>query len=220
MSEELRRRMVEEQLVRHGISDRRVLDAMGRVPREAFVPEALASSAYMDGPLSIGGGQTISQPYIVARMLEAAAIAPGDRVLDVGTGSGYAAAVAAEMGATIVSIERDVALGEAARERLQALGYDVAVTIGDGTRGLESAAPFDAILVAAAAPAVPEALRAQLAIGGRLVIPVGRTRQGQELRRITRRSATEFDETVLEMVAFVPLIGREGWPDASGDAES
>ena len=218
MSEELRRRMVEDQLLRHGISDRRVLDAMGRVPREAFVPEALASSAYMDGPLSIGGGQTISQPYIVARMLEAAAIAPGDRVLDVGTGSGYAAAVAAEMGATIVSIERDAALGEAARERLQALGYDVAVTIGDGTQGLESAAPFDAILVAAAAPAVPEALRAQLAMGGRLVIPVGRTRQGQELRRIPRRSATEFGETVLEMVAFVPLIGREGWPDVSGDA--
>ncbi len=220
MSEELRRRMVEDQLVRHGISDRRVLDAMGRVPREAFVPEALASSAYMDGPLSIGGGQTISQPYIVARMLEAAAIAPGDRVLDVGTGSGYAAAVAAEMGATIVSIERDAALGEAARARLQALGYDVAVTIGDGTQGLESAAPFDAILVAAAAPTVPEALRAQLAMGGRLVIPVGRTRQGQELRRISRRSTTEFDETVLEMVAFVPLIGHEGWPDASGGAES
>ena len=216
MSEELRRRMVEDQLVRHGISDPRVLDAMGGVPREAFVPEALASSAYMDGPLSIGGGQTISQPYIVARMLEAAAIAPGDRVLDVGTGSGYAAAVAAEMGATIVSIERDAALGEAARVRLQALGYDVAVTIGDGTRGLESAAPFDVILVAAAAPAVPAALRAQLAMGGRLVIPVGRTRQGQELRRIARRSATEFDETVLEMVAFVPLIGREGWPDAGG----
>ncbi|MEF2552555.1 protein-L-isoaspartate(D-aspartate) O-methyltransferase [Aurantimonas sp. A2-1-M11] len=216
MSEALRRRMVEDQLVRAGISDRRVLDAMGRVPREAFVPDALAASAYADSPLSIGGGQTISQPAIVALMLEAARVAPGDRVLDVGTGSGYAAAMAADMGATVHSIERDPDLAEAARARLKALGYDVAVTIGDGTLGLAEAAPFDAILVAAAAPAIPDSLRRQLAIGGRLVIPVGRTRQRQELRRITRRSAMEFDDVLLELVAFVPLIGREGWPDASG----
>ena len=204
-ADEQRQQMVEFQLRRRGIADERVLKAMGVVPREAFVPEHLTDVAYEDGPLSIGGGQTISQPYIVATMLEAADIAPGARLLDVGTGSGYAAAVCAAMGAKVHSIERDATLGEAARTRLADLGYAVDVTIGDGTKGLPEHAPYDVILAAAAAPTVPQALKDQLAPGGRLVLPVGAPGAPQELRRIVR-SEPGFEDELLTLVAFVPLV--------------
>ncbi|MCB8839350.1 protein-L-isoaspartate(D-aspartate) O-methyltransferase [Aurantimonas sp. VKM B-3413] len=206
--------MVEYQLKRRGIEDEAVLAAMGSVPREAFVPEHMQAFAYEDGPLSIGGGQTISQPLIVAEMLQAARVRPGERVLDVGTGSGYGAAVAAAMGAIVSSIERDPALGERARQRLEALGYKVETRIGDGTLGLPEAAPFDAIIVAAASPGVPEPLTEQLAVGGRLVIPLERGPASQRLVRITR-GEDGFREEALSRVSFVPLIGAHGRPESA-----
>lgn len=206
-------RMVETQIAARGVTDPRVLAAMREVPRDAFVPEGERAAAFDDGPLPIGEGQTISQPYIVALMCEAAEIGPDDRVLDVGTGSGYGSAVASRLAATVCSIERHARLAEAARERLGGLGYgNVEVRVGDGTLGWpEGDAAFDAIIVAAAAPAVPEALKAQLAVGGRLVIPVG-ARHGQSLVRVRRTEAGDFAEEHLGEVAFVPLVGDQGWP--------
>jgi protein-L-isoaspartate(D-aspartate) O-methyltransferase len=205
-----RERMVERQLAARGIADQRVLDAMRRVPREAFVAPDLARYAYDDGPLPIGEGQTISQPYIVALMTEAARIGPQSRVLEVGTGSGYAAAVLAEVAAEVVTIERHAALANDARQVLQQLGYrNVTVIEGDGSRGVPERAPYDAILVAAGAPAPPDSLKTQLADGGRLVIPVS-SNAHQDLRVITRRGDT-FEEEDLGPVRFVPLLGKEGW---------
>lgn len=202
-----REQMVEMQIARRGMRDARVLAAMRAVPRERFVDPALADLAYEDRPLPIEAEQTISQPYIVAAMIAAAAIAPGDHVLEVGTGSGYAAAVIAAIAGRVDTIERHAALGRRAAERLAALGCDnVAVRIGDGSNGLAEAAPFDAILVAAAAPAVPPALKQQLRIGGRLVMPVGGDGE-QTLCKLTRIAATRFEEQHLGAVAFVPLIG-------------
>jgi protein-L-isoaspartate(D-aspartate) O-methyltransferase len=202
--------MVERQLAGRGIADERVLAAMGRVKREAFVPADVAEFAYDDSPLPIAEGQTISQPYIVALMAEAARIGPKDRVLEVGTGSGYAAAVFAELAAEVVTIERHAALADGARAALQSLGYDnVRVLTGDGTRGVSDRAPYDAILVAAGAPAPPESLRRQLAEGGRLVIPVS-VNAHQELRVIVRRGEN-FETEDLGPVRFVPLLGEEGW---------
>jgi protein-L-isoaspartate(D-aspartate) O-methyltransferase len=208
----LRARMVEDQLARRGISDERVLAAMGAAPREVFVAPDLQAEAYEDFPLPIGEGQTISQPFIVALMLEAAEPKPGERVLEVGAGCGYAAAVMSRIAGRVFAIERLAALGTAAREHLAALGYDnVTIIVGDGTRGLAAEAPFDAIIVSAGGPDVPAALKAQLAIGGRLVIPVGMVERQQTLRKVTRTSETDFPEEDLGPVAFVPLIGEGGW---------
>jgi protein-L-isoaspartate(D-aspartate) O-methyltransferase len=207
-----REQMVEMQLVRRGIRDPRVLKAMREVPREAFVDPGFEEFAYEDGPLPIGDGQTISQPYIVALMTEAADIGPEDRVLEIGTGSGYAAAIAGRLAKSVHSIERHETLAESARARLKQHGYaNVHVHIGDGTLGLPEAAPFDAILVAAGGPQVPEALKQQLAVGGVLVIPVGGADR-QSLTKITR-TAHGYDEDHLGGVRFVPLVGTQGWTE-------
>ncbi|MFF2052493.1 protein-L-isoaspartate(D-aspartate) O-methyltransferase [Leifsonia sp. NPDC058194] len=217
-----RRRMVEHQLVARGIADQRVLDAMSRVPRHEFVPESQVPYAYADRPLPLGDGhgdgrsdgQTISQPYIVAQMLEAARIGPEDRVLDVGTGSGYAAAVAAELAHRVISIERIPDLAVTAAATLEALGYRVEVITGDGTRGWPDAAPYDAIVAAATGPSLPSAWVDQLAPGGRIVMPVGRSGGAQRLAVFERDATGGLHETNLGAVSFVPLVGDGGWPEA------
>jgi len=208
--------MVEVQIAGRGIRDERVLRAMRRVPRERFVDEPLAPFAYDDAPLPIGAGQTISQPFMVACMVEAAAIGPGDAVLEVGTGSGYAAAVLAEIAASVHTIERLEALTHAARQRLDALAYaNIHLRTGDGTLGWPEAAPFDAILVAAAGPQLPTPLTQQLRVGGRLLMPLDLGPRGaaQQLLRVVRRGEDEFEREVLGGVAFVPLIGCHGWAE-------
>lgn len=200
--------MVEAQIAGRGISDERILAAMRRVPREAFVPEGLREFAYDDGPLPIGAGQTISQPYIVALMIGAAQLHAGDRVLEIGTGSGYAAAVMSLLAAEIYTIERIDALVEGARRRFHGLGYgNIHARCGDGTAGWPEAAPFEAILVAAGGSAVPELLLQQLAQGGRLVMPVGRESRAQRLIRLWRIGDCDFEEEDYGGVSFVPLIG-------------
>ena len=212
---DLRNRMVDEQIVGRGIHDPAVIAALREVPREAFVPVYLRSEAYEDSPRPIGAGQTISQPYIVALMLEAAQIRPRDRVLEVGSGSGYATALASRIAARVHAIERVDVLCEEARGRLAAFGLAdrIELRCGDGSAGWPEAAPFDAIVVSAGAPAVPEALKALLADGGRLVLPIGADGHSQRLVRITRRDANQFDEEPLCAVRFVPLIGAQAWPD-------
>jgi protein-L-isoaspartate(D-aspartate) O-methyltransferase len=203
--------MVAQQLERRGIADRRVLDVMARLPREAFVPGSPESIAYDDRALPIDEGQTISQPYIVARMTELVDVQAGDRILEVGTGSGYQAAVLALLGAEVRSIERHEGLANAARKRLAALGITgVDVRVGDGSQGDASGSPWDGILVTAGAPSIDDSLREQLAIGGRLVIPVG-PRRLQELIVIERRADTEWREWSDGAVMFVPLVGEGGW---------
>jgi protein-L-isoaspartate(D-aspartate) O-methyltransferase len=210
---EARAQMVARQLAGRGISDRRVLDAMRAVPREAFVAEQLAGFAYDDGPLPVEEGQTISQPYIVALMLEAARIAPEDTVLEIGAGSGYAAAVMSRLARRVVAIERHGVLARLAAQRLRLLGCDnVEIICTDGTRGWPEAAPYDAIIVSAGSPDVPDALKRQLAGGGRLVIPVGHSEHHQTLLRLTRRDGEDFSRENLGLVSFVPLIGEQGWP--------
>jgi protein-L-isoaspartate(D-aspartate) O-methyltransferase len=210
--------MVANQLARRGIADPRVLEAMRRVPREAFVAEGTREFAYEDSPLPIAEGQTISQPYIVALMIEAAEVRPGDRVLDVGTGSGYAAAVLSRIAGKVYTIERHRPLADAARRKFTQLGYNnIEVRHGDGTLGWPEAAPFDAIIVAAGGPEVPEALRRQLKVGGRLVIPIGKLGGVQELVRVVRDGEKQYHEEDLGPVTFVPLIGEQGWPERSAD---
>jgi len=207
-----RERMVERQIRRRGVRDPVVLAAMRAVPRERFVRLEDAESAYEDRPLPIGEGQTISQPYIVGLMAEALELGSGDRVLEVGAGSGYAAAVLSRIAAEVFGIERHATLAAAAGERIRALGYhNVCIVAGDGTLGLPEHAPFDAILVSAGGPEVPAALLAQLAPEGRLVIPVGDGQGRQELLRIRRTGDDRYDETSLGQVQFVPLIGEGGW---------
>jgi len=207
-----RAHMVETQVAGRGVRDQRLLDAMRQIPREAFVPKGYEEVAFEDGPLAIGQGQTISQPYVVALMIEAAGAKPGDVALEVGAGSGYAAAVLARIVSRVFAMERHRSLAETARRRLKHLGCDnIELRCGDGTRGWPEAAPFDVILVSAAAPQVPEALKDQLAPGGRLVIPAGRDESHQRLLRITRRSAEDYQTTDLGAVSFVPLIGEQGW---------
>ncbi|TML52350.1 MAG: protein-L-isoaspartate(D-aspartate) O-methyltransferase [Actinobacteria bacterium] len=205
-----RREMVEHQLRRRDIVDEDVLRALERVPRELFVPERERRRAYEDAALPIGQGQTISQPYMVARICEALAVRPGWRVLDVGTGSGYQAAVLAELGAEVVTIERIAELAEQARANLAAAGYDrVDVVVGDGTLGLPERAPFDGIAVAAAAPELPQTLYEQLRPGGRLVVPVG----GQRAQRLEVIVRSPEGPAVVHSVPcrFVPLVGVEGF---------
>ena len=210
-----RRRMVETQIAMRGVRQPAVLAAMGKVPREKFVPEHLAAHAYEDRPLPIGQGQTISQPYIVAFMTEALGLDPRDRVLEIGTGSGYAAAVLAEIVAEVYTIERLAPLARSAQRRLADLGYaGVRVCCGDGTLGWPEHAPYDAIVTTAGGREVPPALLAQLAIGGRLVIPVGTSRRAQRLVRVVRARADDYETEDLGDVAFVPLIGAQGWRDA------
>ena len=202
--------MVERQLRRRGIRDRRVLDAMGRVPRERFVPADLQRQAYADGALPIGHGQTISQPYVVALTCELLALTGSERVLDVGTGSGYAAAVLAELAASVVTVERIPELAERARASLSAAGYgDVAVRTGDGTLGAPDRS-YDAIAVAAASPGVPDALYEQLAPGGRIVVPRG-TRDVQRLVLVVKTPDGPVERTSIG-VRFVPLVGEGGFP--------
>ena len=216
-----RSRMVDVQIAQRGVRDSRVLKAMREVPREAFVDPDFEEFAYEDTPLPIGKGQTISQPFMVAYMIEAADIDPGDRVLEVGTGSGYAAAVMSRIADHVYTIERHASLAEIARQRFELLGYDnIEVRAGDGTKGWGEAAPFDVILVAAAGPGAPPALQEQLDVGGRLVIPVGKEADGQRLLKVTRTGATTYEEEDLGGVQFVPLIGEEGWaerPQAGDD---
>jgi protein-L-isoaspartate(D-aspartate) O-methyltransferase len=200
-----RQLMVDSQLRARGISDARVLDAMLRVPRHQFVPGAYRFSAYEDHPLPIGASQTISQPYVVALMLESLRLRPSDKVLEIGTGSGYATALLAELAAQVFSIERHPVLAEDAREALAALGYaNVRVFIGDGTLGLPAVAPFDAILVSAASPALPPVLLAQLRDCGRMIIPVGSadSQQLQLIRKVNGENLVSHHEPV----RFVPLV--------------
>jgi len=205
-----RTRMVEEQLRARGIRDERVLAAMGKVPREGFISGEDVDNAYGDYPLPIGEGQTISQPYIVASMVEALEVRPENRVLEVGAGTGYEAAILGELAGEVWTIERHAELADKAREILQKLGYaNVHVVTGDGSLGLAEHAPFDRILVAAAAPHVPDTLVAQLAEGGRLVVPVG-TRQEQQVL-VVRKVGDQTVVTPREACRFVPLVGEQGW---------
>ncbi len=208
--EMLRERMVREQFAARDIADPRVLEAMRRVPRHAFVPEPFRARAYEDGPLPIGSDQTISQPYIVALMTQMLELTPDDVVLEVGTGSGYQTAVLCELSRLVYSLERYPALGQRANAVLIDLGYhNVEVYIGDGSQGLPDQAPFNAIIVTAAAPAIPGPLRTQLANGGRMVIPVG-DRFQQMLQRVRRKDDTWRVEALIP-VMFVPLYGRHGF---------
>ena len=207
---EARARMVEHQLRRRGIVDDRVLAAMGRVPRDLFVPDPVAHLAYEDGALPIGFGQTISQPYIVATICSLLGLSGSERVLDVGTGSGYQAAVLAELAEEVVSIERVPELAESAREALRRAGCEnVEMRVGDGSLGVPERAPFDGIAVAAAAPVVPPALYEQLVEGGRLVLPRG-GRWGQELVLVERTPQGPVERRSVSC-RFVPLVGEEGF---------
>jgi protein-L-isoaspartate(D-aspartate) O-methyltransferase len=215
---EARRELVNE-LRREGIRDKRVLSAIGRVPREVFVPPAMAEKAYLNVALPIGQGQTISQPFVVALMTESLGLRGDEYVLEVGTGSGYQAAILGELARSVVSVERVPELLATAEHVLAGLGYrNVDVRLANGTLGWPHRAPYDAILVAAGGPDVPRSLLGQLALGGRLVIPVGKPRE-QKLMLVTRNSSG-FKECVLGPVRFVPLVGAEGWPDEEAMSEA
>ena len=206
----LRHQMVNSQLRARGVTDERVLAAMDRVPRHQFAPERYRDQAYQDHPLPIAEGQTISQPYIVALMLEALELLPTDRVLEIGTGSGYLTALLAELTGQVTSLERHGSLAESARSLLAALGYsNVRVVTGDGTRGFPEAAPYDAIIVSAAALAVPPALLAQLAEGGRMIIPIGAD-EAQQLR-LLRMENGQPSIQFRELCRFVPLVTGVGF---------
>ena len=212
---ELRERMVRHQIEARGIADPAILRAFDEVPREEFVDEKQRQWAYDDHPLPIEAGQTISQPYIVAAMIEAAEIRPGDKVLEVGAGSGYAAAVMSRIARVVIGIERQHDLVEIAQKRLQRLGYhNVKIVAGDGTLGCSGEAPFDAILAAASGSHVPASFVDQLAPGGRLVMPVGNPGGAQELVKVTKRPDGTTERKNLGGVRFVPLIGEEGWDES------
>lgn len=208
-----RQRMVSEQLCHRDIVDPGVLAAFGSVERERFVPAELAARAYDDAPLPIGSGQTISQPYVVAMTVQALQLKGHERVLEIGTGSGYAAAILGSLVREVETVERIEALAIMAADRLARLGFsNVHVHHGDGSLGWPAGAPYEAIAVAAGAPKPPRALLEQLTIGGRLVVPHGDT-DHQQLARITRRDTDQFDREDLGEVRFVPLVGAEGWPE-------
>jgi protein-L-isoaspartate(D-aspartate) O-methyltransferase len=209
-----REKMIEVQLQAREISDPRVLQAMRQVPRHEFVPESYREIAYSDAPLAIGHGQTISQPYVVALMTQLLELRPDDRVLEIGTGSGYQAAILSQLAAKVYTLERIPELASRAEARLAELGFEnVEVIVSDGSLGASAHSPFQAILVTAAAPKVPEPLKRQLDDGGRLVLPVG-ARYGQTLER-WRRDGEDFRREQVAPVAFVPLIGRHGWEEGS-----
>ena len=209
-----REKMVLKQLFARGIRDESLLDAMRTVPREVFIPDHLREAAYGDFALPIGEGQTISQPYIVALMIEALTLSEQDRVLEIGTGSGYGAAVLSRIVSEVYSVERRKDLARSAEEKFLQLGYDnIHVRCGDGTKGWEEYAPYDAVIVTAGGPQVPDPLFQQLKIGGRLVIPHGSTLTKQELVRIKKTSEKEYKRDKISDVRFVPLIGEKGWPD-------
>ncbi len=211
-----RAEMVHQQIESRGVRDRLVLEAMRTVPREAFLPEKMREFAYLDTPLPIAAQQTISQPYIVAFMIEALALEGGEHVLEIGTGSGYAAAVLAKIALQVYTIERIEGLADQATATLKNLNFsNVQVHCGDGTLGWPEHAPYDAIIVAAGGPVVPESLKSQLKVGGRMVIPVGNQLTNQELIRITRVSKTKYVSEDIADVRFVPLIGDQGWEQVS-----
>jgi len=217
----LRKEMVEHHIAARGVRDELVLEAMRKVPRELFLPKNLREFAYEDSPLPIAGEQTISQPYIVAFMAEALMLKGGEKVLEIGAGSGYAAAVLSEIAASVYTVERLGQLADKAAATLADLGYDnVHVLHGDGTRGWPEHAPYDAIVVAAGGPQVPESLKEQLKIGGRLVIPVGADQRAQELVRVTRISTNQYRSEDIADVRFVPLIGEEGWAIAKEEGRA
>jgi len=209
--ERARAAMVADQLRARGIIDERVLAAMGAVPRDAFVPESSRRTAYADEALPIDAGQTISQPFMVARMTQDLEVSAGDRVLEIGTGSGYQAAILAWLGAHVTSLERQSTLVEPARERLAALVLpgDITIRQADGSLGDPAGAPWDGIIVTAGAPAIPQELRDQLAEGGRLVIPVGT--HDRQLLTVVTRHGDEWHERTDGYCIFVPLIGAAGW---------
>jgi protein-L-isoaspartate(D-aspartate) O-methyltransferase len=210
-----REAMIERQLKRRGITEKLILDAFLEVPRECFVSEEYAHLAYGDHPLPIEANQTISQPYIVALMIQAAGIGLRDKVLEVGAGSGYAAAVISRIAGQVIAIERQHDLVEVARERLKRLGFDnVQIVEGDGTKGCPEKAPFDAILAAASGSHVPKPLLNQLAPDGRIVMPIGSPGWSQELVKVTKRPDGTVAQENLGGVRFVPLIGEEGWKNA------
>jgi len=212
-----REAMVERQLRRRGIAEPEILEAFRTVPREAFVGEKYEHLAYGDHPLPIEAGQTISQPYIVALTIQAAEIKPGNKVLEVGAGSGYAAAVISRIAGKVIGMERHHDLVDVARERLKRLGYDnVEIVEGDGTRGCPDEAPFDAIVAAASGSHVPKAFLEQLADGGRIVMPVGEPDWVQELVKVTKQDDGTLMQQKLGGVRFVPLIGEEGWSGPRG----
>src|SRR6516162_7845088 len=211
----LRHEMVESAIVARGVRSESVLKAMRDVPRESFLPEQLREFAYEDAPLPIEAEQTISQPYIVAFMTEALGLKGGEKVLEIGAGSGYAAALLSQIAGEVYTAERIGQLAEKAASTLANLGYhNVHVLHGDGSKGWPEHAPYDGIIVAAGGPSIPESLKEQLNVGGRLVIPVGRDPQIQELVRVTRVSEHEYRREDLADVRFVPLIGHEGWTPA------
>ena len=210
--DELRRVMVRDQILRRGIRDQRVADAMGRIPRHEFVAAEYRDEAYEDRPLPIGAGQTISQPYIVAVMLNALALQGTERVLEVGTGSGYQTAILAELAREVYSIERHESLARSAEQLLRGLGYDnIAIEVGDGSRGWSQHAPYHAIVVSAAAPHIPDALFAQLREGGTMVIPVG-VSEAQDLQLVCKQEGLPVVES-LNACRFVPLIGEQGYEE-------
>ncbi len=210
--ENSRERMVTQQLIGRGIQDPLVIAAMRQVPREAFVDEGYGQYAYDDGPLPILDGQTISQPYVVALMIELLRLSPSDKVLEIGTGSGYAAAVLSRIAAEVFTVERVSSLVKYAQKKIRSLGYDnIRVKHGDGTLGWPEFAPYEAIIVAAGGPSVPSALKEQLSIGGRLIIPVGGEQRAQRLVKVSRIDEDNFNEKKLSYVRFVPLIGKQGW---------
>ncbi len=202
--------MVKHQIAARGVKGQRVLDAMSRVPRHLFVPEDLADRAYDDSPLPIGEGQTISQPFMVAWMTELLEVEEGDKVLEIGTGSGYQAAILCELAGEVLSIEKYPDLAREAEGRLRSLGYrNIRIRVGDGTVGWPEEAPFDGIMVTAGAPSVPQPLLEQLTDGGRLVIPVGPA--GMQMLKAIRRRGGEYHASDEGSCVFVPLVGKFGW---------
>jgi protein-L-isoaspartate(D-aspartate) O-methyltransferase len=205
-----RKRMVESQIAARGVKDPRVLEAMLRVPRHLFVPADMRDRAYDDSPLPIGEGQTISQPYMVAWMTELLEVTGNSRILEIGTGSGYQAAILCELGKDVFSIEKQAGLAQAAKERLHSLGYrNIRIKVADGTLGWPEEAPFDGIMVTAGSPSVPQPLLEQLAESGRLIVPIGPS--GIQMLNVIKRKGNEFQTSEVGTCVFVPLVGKFGW---------